>query len=65
MVFLSLAIALQYHLEPLLLRWIKFNPSMDIPTYIPAWIYIHYKVWNEIIHPFQTSTVQLMKFGNE
>ena len=35
-------------------------------TLIPASIsnYIHYKVWDEITYPFQTSTVQPLKFRN-
>ena len=36
----------------LLLRWINFNPSMDIYKDI----YIHYKVWGEITYTFLDGT---------
>ena len=42
--------------------WINYNPTMDKN-------HMHYKVWDEINYPFpihsQTSTEQLLKFGNE
>ena len=34
------------HQGPLLLKWINFNPSMDISYYI------HYNVEDEITYPF-------------
>ena len=37
-----------------LLTWVDFNPSMDKSNYI------HYKVWDEITYPFQTSTVAVI-----
>ena len=50
--------------RPLLLNWINLNSIMVRKC-------IHHKVWdeitnpwNEITNPFQTSTVQLPKFGN-
>ena len=45
--------------------WDPFNSNGL--TLITAWIinYIHYKVWMELLIHSQTSTVQLLKFGNE
>ena len=34
-----------YHPGPFLLTWINFNPRMEV-------VYTHYKMWDEIIHPF-------------